>query len=112
MHGQREAEVDRDGLKRSLQDKLSVLTARVARIESHLRDPGSKDSKERASEVENDEVLERLDESEREEIVAIRAALDRIERGTYGVCVGCQEPIAEKRLEALPYSNRCVSCAD
>lgn len=38
-------------------------------------------------------------------------ALEKATEGTYGVCDRCGEPIAEARLEALPASALCVSCA-
>jgi len=60
--------------KRSLEDRLSMLGVRVTRLESDLRNPGSRDWTDRASEKENEEVLERLNASEREEIEQIRAA--------------------------------------
>jgi DnaK suppressor protein len=41
---------------------------------------------------------------------SIDAALARIEDGTYGRCERCGEPIAEERLEALPYATRCIEC--
>lgn len=100
-----------DDARRTLEERLSALTQRVSRIQSHLRDPGSKDSQERATETENEEVLERLDETERGEIEAIRAALRRIDEGTYGACSSCGDEIAPRRLEALPYTSVCVSCA-
>jgi len=40
----------------------------------------------------------------------IRAALQRIYDGTYGVCENCGQPIARARLEAVPYVRLCVSC--
>ena len=102
---------DLDEVKRSLEEKLSVLIGRLSKIESHLRDPGSKDSEERATESENEEVLERLDETERAEIEAIHAALERIGQGMYGVCSKCRREIGSKRLVALPYTTVCVKCA-
>lgn len=38
-------------------------------------------------------------------------ALEKAIAGTYGVCDSCGEPIAQARLEALPASALCVSCA-
>lgn len=35
-------------------------------------------------------------------------ALDRLDRGTYGVCEACGQPIADARLEALPASRFCI----
>jgi DnaK suppressor protein len=43
---------------------------------------------------------------------SIRAALDRIEDEIYGVCLRCEEPIAEKRLKAIPWASYCVGCQE
>jgi DnaK suppressor protein len=40
----------------------------------------------------------------------LRAALNRVAKDTYGVCVDCEEPIAPKRLAAVPWTSRCLSC--
>ena len=42
----------------------------------------------------------------------ISDALQRIEQGTYGVCLECEEPISVKRLEAVPWARYCVSCQE
>ena len=39
-------------------------------------------------------------------------ALERLRKGTYGVCEECGEPIAPARLEALPEVTTCVRCQD
>jgi RNA polymerase-binding protein DksA len=94
-----------------LEKKLAGLTSRVTKIESSLRDPSAADSEERATESEHDEVLERLDDAGLREMQEIRQALRRLESGTYGVCTACGEPIAEGRLNALPYTSVCIDCA-
>jgi DnaK suppressor protein len=43
---------------------------------------------------------------------SVRAALDRVEDEIYGVCLRCEEPIAEKRLKAVPWASHCVSCQE
>jgi DnaK suppressor protein len=40
----------------------------------------------------------------------IDRALVDIDAGRYGICVECEEPIAPKRLKALPFATRCVEC--
>lgn len=40
----------------------------------------------------------------------INNALDRIEKGTYGICKYCKKEIGEKRLLARPVANTCVQC--
>jgi RNA polymerase-binding transcription factor DksA len=42
----------------------------------------------------------------------VRAALKRVDDGEYGRCELCTKPIAEARLEALPYTRFCIKCAD
>ena len=41
----------------------------------------------------------------------IQAALERISKGTFGICEGCGQPVAEERLEAIPYARKCITCA-
>jgi DnaK suppressor protein len=38
-------------------------------------------------------------------------ALSKLDEGSYGTCDGCGEPIAPKRLQAMPDSVMCVMCA-
>lgn len=40
----------------------------------------------------------------------IRSALLKIKEGAYGRCEECDEPIAAKRLDALPWARYCVRC--
>jgi len=37
-------------------------------------------------------------------------ALERLDKGTYGICKYCEKPIAEKRLLARPTSSACIEC--
>ncbi len=41
----------------------------------------------------------------------ILAALDRIEKGTFGRCENCGRAISRERLEALPYARYCITCS-
>ena len=40
----------------------------------------------------------------------IRHALDKMDRGNYGICENCHQPIAADRLEALPFVTLCIRC--
>ena len=42
----------------------------------------------------------------------LRAALGRVSEGTYGCCVECDEPISSRRLAAVPWAARCLSCQE
>jgi RNA polymerase-binding transcription factor DksA len=52
-----------------------------------------------------------LIENEQGTLDLINEALDRMERGTYGRCAECGEPIAKSRLQAIPYTRHCIRCA-
>lgn len=43
-------------------------------------------------------------------LVAIDRALERLDEGTYGVCIHCGNPINPERLEILPYTEMCIAC--
>ena len=51
-----------------------------------------------------------LNQKEKEKIEMLDAALRRIEAGTFGKCIDCNEEITEERLTALPHSTRCLNC--
>ena len=53
-----------------------------------------------------------LSDREAEEIVAIDAALNRVDAATFGVCIDCGVTIAPARLDASPQVTRCVPCQE
>ncbi len=40
----------------------------------------------------------------------VEAALGRMRKGVFGFCLACEEEIAPKRLQALPWAAYCLSC--
>jgi RNA polymerase-binding transcription factor DksA len=52
-----------------------------------------------------------LIENEQETLDLINEALARMEKGTYGQCAECAEPISRPRLQAIPYARHCIRCA-
>ena len=52
----------------------------------------------------------KLKQTDAKILQAIEEALERIQKGTYGVCRDCGEPIAEARLNAIPWTRVCISC--
>ncbi|MCA9155226.1 MAG: TraR/DksA C4-type zinc finger protein [Planctomycetales bacterium] len=51
-----------------------------------------------------------LEQNEETLLEAVTAALARIREGSYGECENCHQPIAEERLEVIPYAAFCVEC--
>ena len=103
---------DLESIKRQLQERLAELSGHHRKIQDNLMKPGNRDWKEQATERENDEVLQRLGEAEQSEILGIRAVLDKVDDGTFGICDECGETIAAGRLEAVPTAALCVRCAE
>ena len=94
-----------------LEKRLADLGARLEGIESELESHADPDWEEMALERETDEVLEGLGLSGQQEMRMIRAALDRIAAGEYGFCAKCGTEIAPERLDAVPYTPFCRTCA-
>jgi RNA polymerase-binding protein DksA len=46
----------------------------------------------------------------RQELVKVEHALEKIDKGTYGTCDNCGQPIPPERLEALPQASLCLNC--
>jgi DnaK suppressor protein len=42
----------------------------------------------------------------------VKAALRRVEEGSYGTCLHCEEDISPKRLEAVPWAAYCIRCQE
>jgi len=40
----------------------------------------------------------------------LKAALELLEKGLYGICVDCEEAIPPKRMDTVPGAIRCVKC--
>lgn len=53
---------------------------------------------------------EALVEATERQRAQVRDALQRIDDGTYGVCINCGRTLADERLEARPEAARCVQC--
>ena len=63
-----------------------------------------------ATETYDRELDYTLEENSEHVLEEIKAALKRIEEGTYGMCTNCGKQIAEARLEALPWATLCIDC--
>ena len=42
----------------------------------------------------------------------VRGALRRVENGSFGVCLHCEEDISPKRLAAVPWTTFCIQCQE
>jgi DnaK suppressor protein len=100
-----------DQRKAALASKLADMEKRLAAVTRDITKTLSSDFAEQATERENDDVLEEIAKETKLSIAHLKAALQRIDDENYGRCGGCGKEIAAARLDALPESTMCVSCA-
>ena len=100
-----------DALRQELETKKGELCKRLERVKANLRRGYDADSKERAKELEDSEVVDALGNEAREEIAKISAAMQRMDSGDYGICEACGAEIDRSRLDAHPYATKCIDCA-
>jgi len=99
--------------KKNLQERLSWFTEKDDSVKDNYRtkfpDYGNKDD-ENAAEVATFSDRLSMEHTLELDLKDINSALERIEKGTYGICKYCEQTIEEKRLFIRPTSSSCVSC--
>lgn len=98
--------------REALAGRLNELEGRAMRIKADISEPMSADSEEQAVEAEDDEALLVQDQMVMAKIAAVRAAIRRVDDGSYGLCITCGEAISAARLTAIPEAAQCISCAE
>jgi DnaK suppressor protein len=93
----------RDALRKALDDDLG-------RFRQVSQETGVGDQADAAVDAASEEVSSQLAEIESRELDQIEHALQRIAVGVYGRCECCNQRIPAARLNALPYTNRCIRC--
>ncbi len=115
------AKSTRDRFRRRLEDEQQRLLEVVGDIEAEREevrltetssdrspDPNTAEGGSLAFEMEKElSILENT----RDILSKVQDALSRMDEGTYGTCDVCGEAIPVARLEALPYTKMCVTCA-
>lgn len=83
----------------------------IERADAHLGERET-ETVDQASEEWEAAVLARLGETDARALEEVVAAIRRFDDGTYGRCRVCEQPISQRRLEALPTAALCIGCAD
>ena len=97
--------------RRALENKLAELgdgnrNREVIAIES------SPDEMDRVQHVSDRDYAISSLERNSSRLGEVRGALHRMDTGTFGLCLGCDEDINPKRLAALPWASYCIACQD
>lgn len=101
--------------KSQLLERRVELQARQERTHRHIyqkAEPVSANFHEQVTQTENDQIVMTLEQDAKDELAQINKALRRIEDETYPDCIVCGKAIGKKRLQAIPYTDHCVKCAD
>ena len=91
-------------LSKEMQDRVKGETEGV-------KDEG-RDNYDLASDERDREINFILNDREREKLVAIDEALQRIKEKSYGICESCEGEIQLGRLKVLPFTRLCVKCQE
>lgn len=108
-------------LRKHLEGERQRLTALIEELErdreearltetssEHSADPTSTEGASMAFEYEKELSIVN---NAKDLLDKVNHALERMERGQYGTCEICGQPIPAARLQALPYATLCVTCA-
>jgi len=76
----------------------------ISGYKTHIADIGS--------DASGMELMLGLASNQQKLLQQVNDALERIEKGTYGLCLECGKPIPQARLEAIPEAELCLNCAD
>lgn len=100
--------------KKRLEDELTEFSHRNKKAagtdyEADFPNMGDKED-ENAEEVATYSTNLTLERTLESNLRDVEKALDRIDKGTYGICKYCGKEISEKRLRARPASSSCIEC--
>ncbi len=103
----------------SLRANLDVKRREVLSLYEHdlhagqeSTDDNADDFADRANNSYNRELMFSLSDNERQILIRIDDAFQRLEKGSYGVCAHCSKPIGLPRLQALPWASYCIGCQE
>jgi len=106
-----------DLLRSRLESEQKRLTEQLAQLKASVRPANERREgspfgkrEEEATETLELETRLALEKRIRDQLASLEHALDKFEKGTYGVCESCGQPIDPARLEALPQARSCMKC--
>ena len=101
--------------RKRLLDKQQELTRSVSKSDQDGREAdeeGTQDIADKAANAYTKEFLFHQSNDNRQILVLVSEALERIRDGSYGTCVACNQDVQAKRLEAVPWARHCIECQE
>jgi RNA polymerase-binding transcription factor len=103
--------IELNGFRRVLAKKLTEVGSSNGSREALAIETTSDELDRVQNANDRDYAMSNLERSSRR-LGEVRAALRRIDAGTFGVCDGCEENINLKRLAAVPWTPYCIACQE
>jgi DnaK suppressor protein len=104
-----------ESFKKRLEDRQGELRHIMTRAAQDGREAdaeAAQDIADRAANSYTKEFLFSQSHNERQLLVMVDSALDRIRDGSFGECISCGNEINPKRLEAVPWTRHCIECQE
>jgi DnaK suppressor protein len=101
--------------RKKLLEKKDELFQAVSKTEQYGREADEDSTQDIADKAANSYTKEFLfsqSSNERFILQLVNEALGRVEKGTFGYCISCENEIQQKRLEAVPWTRHCISCQE
>jgi DnaK suppressor protein len=105
----KKSELDR--FRKALEDRQADLTAVRSNREA-LAIETSADELDRIQHAQERDFAMGAIDRESSRLREVRAALERVANGSFGICLNCEEDISAKRLAAVPWTALCIVCQE
>jgi RNA polymerase-binding transcription factor len=104
-----------EAFRKRLEDhrqEIMDLYQRDLKVGQESSDEGAEDLVDRANSAYNREFMLSLSGGERQTLLEVEQAIERLDGGSYGCCVNCSDEIPRKRLQAVPWTRYCIDCQE
>jgi len=94
------------------QEELLRLVSKSEQDGREADEEATQDIADKAANSYTKEFLFHQSDENRRLLQLVNEALGRLKDGSFGLCVGCQEEVQSKRLEAVPWARHCIECQE
>ena len=107
---------DLDHFSKILKEKRKAIVKELDNTNESVKDiindsyNSVNDTVDEASSNTTQRILSQLSNTSQQTIIAIDAALRRIDENTFGICISCDKPIDIERLNSVPWATKCINC--
>ncbi len=92
--------------------ELQQLVSKSERDGREVDEEATQDVADKAANSYTKEFLFHQSDGHRRLLQLVNEALQRVQNGTYGLCVSCHEEVQAKRLDAVPWARHCIDCQE